>query len=244
MSEYSRRTGPAPGYYDTGRKDSKGRPIYQKIPERSAAGSGGPPPGSQTPMDDHEVIDLDPEDFEVEYEEGPVPPPEAPPEPPDPDDPDFSDELSLGVEIRGVLDEHERVRRIDEKDDVFEVTFRSGDQLVVNPNPDEGEDDEVELVHYTEDEEGEPVEETVVIKRKDLGEALTTIADADGDHDEGGGSMLPLMAAKGLFMSNRRRRRRRRGRKRQGNQRAPKQQGLAAYWVQNFFDMAFPGREH
>lgn len=231
MASNSRRTGPPDGYYDTGEKDSKGRPIYKKTPTRSNAGSSGPPPGSETPMDDYEnpggAQDI---------------PMDEPVDPGGPDD-DFSGELPLAHEIEGILGDHERVRRVTEDDGVFEVTFRSGDQLVINP--DSGEDDEVELTHYTEDAEGEPVVETAAIKRADLGQALSTIADNDDDHDgDNNNSMLPLMAAKGLYMAGRRRRRRKRRRKRQGSQRLPRQQGLSAYFVQRFFDMAFPGREH
>lgn len=215
LSGKSNRTGPPDGYYDTGRKDSKGRPIYKKVQGRAAAGGGSVPPSSQTPMDDHNA----PKVSTVED--------------------DFSGDISIEQEINGVLGDHENVKGISKgKDGVHEISFNSGARIFVEPESDH----EVALSLEAYDDEGERIEKEVIIQRSDLGEALTQIADSDGNEDEDGGgigSMLPLMAAEGLLG----RRGRRFRRKRRGGG-GGEQRGLSAYLIRRFFSMVIPWREH
>lgn len=216
------KSGPRDGYYDTGRRDSIGRPVYKKTQARATGGNSEPPPSSQNPMDDHfSDVDSDQSD-------------------------DFSGDVTLAQEIEGVLGDHDSVRGVKENDDgTHEVSFKSGARLTVSQSEEDQSKGKVELSLETYDDEGEHVEEVVEIQRSDLQKALLMMADRDGEEGGGGAlagaaSMLPMMAAEGVFGRRMRRGFRRRGRRAGGDN----QRGLSAYLVQRFFSMIIPWRQH
>lgn len=236
------KSGPRDGYYDTGRRDSIGRPVYKKTQARATGGNSEPPPSSQSPMDDHRVPTGKGEEGTEASGGATMGVSDADSDQSD----DFSGDVTLAQEIEGVLGDHDSVRGVKENDDgTHEVSFKSGARLTVSQSEEDQREGKVELSLETYDDEGEHVEEVVEIQRNDLQKALLMMADRDGDEGGGGAlagaaSMLPMMAAEGILGRRMRRGFRRRGRRVGGDN----QRGLSAYLVQRFFSMIIPWRQH